>query len=268
MVRMICPLHHLPQHKRNRAIGLLLPRFTLRLRDLLRIFLHGNFKTRPWPDVIARRYDEAIPSPSPQYDVKRYGLKQLKFPKNLSQTIEVCANHERAHNPFPYAHHVYLLENVMGKTESTQQSERERNNIEDPEWLRKFKNGLFEIPEYINYTEKYLEGTLGITDLSILEKWWLRKITEDFIPRYRKERQLQLEGKLESATLPPWPHIEIAMQWLEKLYGIDTAHYVEVLQDRTDPKQKTEYTFPDVGFHIYPGISPLSERPIIKKRNE
>ncbi len=116
-------------------------------------------------------------------------------------------------------------------------------------WKSKFRAGELEIPEYIKLAEWYLELTFGVENLSFIEKWWLKKITEKIIPNYKHQRQLLKNHEILSKNAPTNPSIEIASMWLNELYGIDSTDGTStfgsrVVIENSDPKHPVKHEYP------------------------
>ena len=78
-----------------------------------------------------------------------------------------------------------------------------------------------EIQKQLEIAKKGMSRGWGIEELTNIELFHLRKITEDCVKQWAEEEVLQREGKFKDAwrNRIQLPH-EIMLRWLHELYGI------------------------------------------------
>lgn len=105
-----------------------------------------------------------------------------------------------------------------------------------------------EIFTYTEWAKKFLERTLGISDLSALEGVHLRNTVETLLPKLKNERQLVNEGEMSHMHLAEMEE-EAAALWLYNVYGIHQKDipWVHIIEDLTTGKKyKYEKTETDI----------------------
>ena len=96
-----------------------------------------------------------------------------------------------------------------------------------------------EVKKQLEAAKEYMHAGWGVEDLTTIENFHLRHITEDCVKQYGEEEVLQKQGKFEHASanriqLPQ----EIVLRWLYELYGISKneliIHQSSVVWDMED----------------------------------
>ncbi len=126
--------------------------------------------------------------------------------------------------------------------ETPEQLEREK-------WNNQYYNGELDLPEYIYSAEAMLKDKFDIKNLTTIEKWWLKKIAEEIMPNYKKQRQMRKDREIESPNTPKSPAWEITGVWLNRLYGIDDFDAIHtfgsrIITDYSNQQNLVKYEYP------------------------